>query len=353
VGAHLIVPFESLAKRGEARTIRIEYGALRSSGLHVYADHAYTAFHTDRWMPCTMHPGDRAELALSLTVPAGWEATATGEPRRSERLADGRTLSRFRLSPGYPSYLFGFAAGRFQRTTASTGDVELEAYALPGVARPTAPLLEATGRMMHFFEERSGVVFPGHRYTSVLVPGGAAQEAALLSYLDAGVVDDLAASPPEEWLPAHELAHSWWGNRATCADWGEFWLNEAVTVLMVAAYKEQHSGRPAYEHEVSIARTKWDKHRAAGRDRPLWQPPQTRVDEAGGPIVYSKGALVLYDLRELVGDAAFWEGMRLYDQVAPEVRTVDLERAMEKASGRELQGFFGKRVYTGPVKPSP
>jgi aminopeptidase N len=70
----------------------------------------------------------------------------------------------------------------------------------------------------------------------------------------------------------------------------------------------------------------------------------------GGAVTYSKGALVLHLLRRELGDAAFWQGLRLYTQAAAArfeegVRTRDLERGMEQASGRDLGGFFRQWVY--------
>ena len=65
--------------------------------------------------------------------------------------------------------------------------------------------------------------------------------------------------------------------------------------------------------------------------------------------LYEKGSLVLHMLRYMLGDAAFWDSLRQYvttnrHQV---VETVDLERAIEIATGRNLQAFFQQWVYKG------
>jgi aminopeptidase N len=65
--------------------------------------------------------------------------------------------------------------------------------------------------------------------------------------------------------------------------------------------------------------------------------------------LYEKGSLVLHMLRYMLGDEAFWDSLRQYvtanrHQV---VETVDLERAIETATGRNLQAFFQQWVYKG------
>jgi aminopeptidase N len=65
--------------------------------------------------------------------------------------------------------------------------------------------------------------------------------------------------------------------------------------------------------------------------------------------LYEKGSLVLHMLRYLLGAHDFWRSMTQYvtanrHQV---VETVDLERAIEVATGRNLQAFFQQWVYKG------
>ena len=63
-------------------------------------------------------------------------------------------------------------------------------------------------------------------------------------------------------------------------------------------------------------------------------------------LKYEKGAWVLHMLRDLLGDEAFFEGVRDYygtfrDGIA---WTADFERVMEEASGEDLGWFFAQWV---------
>ncbi|MFK4980152.1 M1 family aminopeptidase, partial [Klebsiella pneumoniae] len=67
----------------------------------------------------------------------------------------------------------------------------------------------------------------------------------------------------------HELTHQWWGNLITCETLKDFWLNEGITTFMTAAWKQHRYGRAAYEAELNEARSRFEKARAMGFDKPL------------------------------------------------------------------------------------
>ena len=64
-------------------------------------------------------------------------------------------------------------------------------------------------------------------------------------------------------------------------------------------------------------------------------------------MTYNKGACVLHMLRGLLGDEAWWKGIRQYVAGHPfeVVETDDFRRAMEAASGKDLKWFFDQWVY--------
>jgi aminopeptidase N len=64
-------------------------------------------------------------------------------------------------------------------------------------------------------------------------------------------------------------------------------------------------------------------------------------------LVYNKGAAVLHMLRRLLGDEAFFAGIRRFyaDRRYQKAGTEDVERAMEAASGRTLDRFFERWIY--------
>jgi aminopeptidase N len=247
-------------------------------------------------------------------------------------------------------------AGRFVELErpAANGVPQLQSLAADRTpAGAVKRFIDETPGMVRFFEEVSGVPFRGPRYSVAFVGGGAAQELADLSLLGEDYAKDWVANPTEDWLAVHGLAHEWWGNRATCATWGDFWIQEALAVYMTAAFKERRWGRPAYERERQLLEDRYARRRAAGRDHALALGPDAREDQIADRLAYSKGALVFFHLRDELGERAFWRAVREFTQSAirSAARTTDLDRAFETTADRELP-IFERAVY-GAGAPSP
>lgn len=136
-----------------------------------------------------------------------------------------------------------------------------------------------------------------------------------------------------------------------CAGWADFWLNEGFAEFMMSAYRERRFGRDEYDRDIELARTGYARIRAAGKDRQLAFRAPIAESQAGGPIVYDKGALVLNLLRYELGEKAFWRGVRLYTRrnFNRSVVTTDLQKAMEEASGLRLARFFEQWIYGASV----
>jgi len=84
-----------------------------------------------------------------------------------------------------------------------------------------------------------------------------------------------------------------------------------------------------------------------GGDRSLVFPDWDRPTSADRTLVYHKGAYVLHQLREKLGEDAFWDGIRDYTRTffGKSVTTSDLQAAMEESSGTDLSPFFDEWVY--------
>ncbi|MEO6391066.1 MAG: M1 family metallopeptidase [Pyrinomonadaceae bacterium] len=330
--------------------VTIAFHGTAKYGMQFYPaeKQVYTAFSTSQWMPCLDAPSDRTQFKLAVVVRSGLKVVGNGTNTETRQLPDGKVLSVWEQKVPVPTYIFGFAAGDFREVTLTHRGVMLRFLVPPGfTADQTGKIFRDTADELDFFEERSGVKYPYRTYTQVLAAGGTQQEMAGFTVLDEPYGRGVLADERENWLGAHEFAHQWWGNQVTNVDWTHFWLNEGLATFMVAAYKEHRFGRDEYLKEVGKFRTRYEKVRDAGKDKPLvfpdWDHP-TREDRT---IVYQKGALVLYLLREEMGDRAFWTGLKAYTRAfwGKSVTTVDFQRALEKAAKRNLQVFFDKWVY--------
>ena len=324
-----------LPRRQRVHTVVIRYGGGPSEGLRFEEGAVYTGFDTRRWLPCDFDLGDRGTFALRLTgLPAGWEVVGNGQERGAW----------WRIDRAHPAYLLGFAAGDLWTTrTRPTG---LAVGGGPTTTRDAATLLPELERMAATYEAQSGRALPGGRFDLLFLPGDVAQEKADFALLGEDSATETLNDPREDWLPAHELSHAWWGNTVTAATWADFWMNEALSTYATNTWKRARWGDVAYARELDLSRSRLARLRARGDARALVLDAGATADDAGGTLVYALGFLTLDALRERVGDEAFDAGLRALMPATGErsLSTAELQRAMEAASGHELSDFFEEWV---------
>src|SRR5262249_5498476 len=93
------------------------------AALNRTSDFLYSLFVPARahlTFPCFDQPDLKARYTLTLAVPSGWTAVANGA-ERSRAEAGGRIAIHYAETEPIPTYLFAFAAGRFQVESAERG----------------------------------------------------------------------------------------------------------------------------------------------------------------------------------------------------------------------------------------
>lgn len=342
----------SLPEPGRAarpRRISFDYSGSPRSGIRFFPDRmqVYTVFSTSRWMPCIDDPNERATLRLKLIVPSDLTTVGNGKFQQRRKTSSTQIEDEWLQTLPVPSYTYGFAVGRFHSVSDRHDSTELKYIAEQFTATQLRQIFRDTADMMQFFEEKSGVKYPGASYTQVLAAGGVAQEMAGFTALRDRYGEEVMKDESDVWLGAHEMAHQWWGIGVGCQAWTHFWLNEGMASFMADAYKEHRFGRDEYLEEIGEAKKLYEKVRDAGKDKSLvfadWLHP-TSEDRS---LVYDKGAYVLHLLREEMGEQAFWTGLRTYTKkyFGKSVVTSDFEQMMQAASSKDLKPFFKKWVY--------
>jgi len=147
---------------------------------------------------------------------------------------------------------------------------------------------------------------------------------------------------------AHELAHQWFGQAVGWGNYHEQWLSEGFAQYFAALYAQHQRGDSVFQgilrHMRRWAMRESDQGPVYLGYRLGHIKNDSRVFRA---LVYNKGAAVLHMLRRLVGDEAFFRGVRRFYFASRfrKVGTDDLRKAFEAEAGRSLERFFDRWVY--------
>jgi hypothetical protein len=236
-------------------------------------------------------------------------------------------------------------------------DVELVTKANPRLAGKAKDLSRTGADILRFYTSLVGdCPYPTVTLAVVerMLPGG--HSPAYLSILaqptpgsKLSFRDDPASFPEfPEFFIAHELAHEWWGQAIGWKNYHEQWLSEGFAQYFAALYAERARGGPVFDSVLRRMR-RWTVEESD--QGPVYLG--YRVGHIKGDsrmfraIVYNKGATILHILRTMIGDKAFFAGVRRFYELwrFEKAGSDDLRQAMEAEAGVPLSRFFEQWVY--------
>jgi aminopeptidase N len=296
------------------------------------------------WFPANDHPLDKATFRYTVTVPDGYAVGATGEflgtETGSSGIGDVVTYTWDMDDPMAP-YLATIVIGEgYQliddKASTEVAGIPIRNFLPPDLAAAPPTALAKTGEMVAVLEEAFGP-YPFDEY-GIAVVGAfpAALENQTFSIFGRPMVN----APFFELVLVHELAHQWFGDSVSLAQWNDMWLNEGFATFSELLWIEHLNGRPAYNEAVA------NRRQSAGLAGypPPGLPPPTDLFNGG---VYQLGGLLLVDLREEIGDEAFFTLLRTYTAAFADgnATTEDFIALAEEISGRDLEEFFRVRLF--------
>jgi aminopeptidase N len=367
-GRKLQIELASPAKLGAELVVAVRYRGAPRRGLYfVGPDEDYPRKplqvwsqgqdeDSRHWFPCVDTPNQKATTEVEVTVPADLFALSNGTLVGDRTDGPRRTL-HWRLDVPHSPYLVTLAVGDFAAIETRWRDVPVVYYVERGREAAAERTLARTPAMLELFSRLFGVPYPYPRYAQVFVADfifGGMENTSATTLTDTILMDERAGLDYDiDALVSHELAHQWFGDLVTCRDWGEGWLNEGFATYAEYLWREHHEGRDAADLELE----EWAEMyfgEDSGRYRrtiatKLYDEPIDIFDHH----LYEKGGRVLHMLRGLLGDDAF--GRSLAHYLAKHrhgvVESRDLARAVEEATGRNLDWFFSQWVIDGAGHP--
>ncbi|HEY0426624.1 MAG TPA: M1 family metallopeptidase [Pyrinomonadaceae bacterium] len=367
-GEKIIITLDKNYSPNDSISVRLKYTTNPAKGIYFaeervdegkvfHSAQIWTQNEPERahfWFPSYDFPDDKATSEEFITVEKDETAIGNGDLRETVENADGTKTFHYKMPVRHATYVTSFVVGKYVKVTDSYKKIPLTFYVYPGSEAIAQRAFGKTKEMMRIYEELTGIDFPFNKYDQTIV--GNFEEFSAMENVTATTLSDRDVFMAQfdgtqglvEDVVSHELAHSWFGNLVTCRNWAELWLNEGFATFMEAAYREKMYGREQYLeaiNEDALEHFSEDLPRAKrhGLYNLLAKPDDSIFDTTA----YQKGGAVIHTLRETIGDKAFWKAINSYlkRHQFENVETADLKKAMEDASGQNLDWFFAQWVY--------
>ncbi|GAB2761949.1 M1 family metallopeptidase [Streptomyces bullii] len=309
-------------------------------------DSAHTVF------PCNDHPSDKADFTFRLTVPGGLRGVASGHLVRTEQLDGERTAYTYRSRSPIATEVVQITVGDYV-VKERQGPHGLPLRDVVPTARAAAlePALALTPGLVEWIEQRLGA-YPFETY-GLLPCNNDASDAFGFTGLE---TQTLTIYKPNYLLQEekkigshmmHELVHSYFGNSVSPATWADLWLNEGHADYYGLLYRYERGwpdslGMTTLEARMRDTYARGDQWRQTSG--PVAAPNAANLFDSQR---YLGGVLVLYALRQQIGEDAFTAVERAFlerhrDSTAS---TQDYITVASEVSGQDLTGFLREWLY--------
>lgn len=288
-----------------------------------------------QWHPAS--PDSKQVFLIEIQAPEGMSAVTSG------RLLEMGTKSGATISvweSKRPVAALSLSAGWYAIGESKAGAVPIYTFFSPANASLSDKYLKATAYYIQLYNELFGPYpFPKFAVVENFFPTGY----GLPSYTLLGSAVIRLPFIVETSL-GHEVAHSWWGN-SVLVDYGHGnWSEGLTTYVADHLYKELSSPEEGREYRQQILRD-YATLVSPKEDFPL-SMFLGRSNPVSKTVGYGKGAMVFHMARRIIGDTAFWEGLReVYRQKRFEHASWnDFALIIGTAGKRDLAPFFRQWV---------
>ncbi len=288
------------------------------------------------WFPSNNHPGDKATFQLAITVEEGLTAAGPGSLIEQTE-GDGTVTFVYSMPYQMATYLASVVTGDFviDESEGPNGVTIRNVLHAPS-AEAMRPILDRTSvPMLELFDELFGP-YPFDNYGIVAVPEplGFALENQTLSVF--GVDTVTFDSIFTEQILAHELAHQWFGDAVSVAEWDDIWLNEGFATWADAYWLEQNG------QEFFSVLDQYNQSSGLGPLKGL------HAADLFGENVYVRGGLTLEALRRTVGDDAFFSFLQSWVQAhsGGTASTADFLSLVDSTFGEDTQQLMKAWIFS-------
>jgi hypothetical protein len=304
-------------------------------------------FGSREWWPCKNGLGDKADsIDVYITHPNAYKAVSNGVLQSETDIAGTKKVSYWKHRYPIASYLVCMAVSNYQVLNHAAnvlGDnITMQTFCYPenqGVF--AAGAVNALSQIDFYSNLLEKYPFRNEKYGHVQFGWGGGMEHQTGSFI----------VNMNESLIAHELAHQWFGDKITCGNWEDIWLNEGFATHLASMFMEhKYPANAIKNRKAGILSVTSD---LAGSVKVSDVTNINRIFDQR--LSYKKGSHLLYMLRWILGEATFTTALKNYLQdpalAYGFATTALLKEHLETASGKDLTYFFDQ-WFTGEGYPT-
>ncbi len=305
------------------------------------------------WFPCFDYPGQLATSEIRVKVPKPFIAVSNGELIATEDDGESK-IYHWLQQQVHPTYLMTLAVGDFAEIRDEWNGKPVTYYVEKAHEEDARRSMGKTPRMIEFFSKKFGYPYPYPKYAQVCVDDfifGGMENTSTTLLTDRCLLDERAALDNDrtESLVAHELAHQWFGDLVVIKHWSHAWIKEGMASYSEVFWTEDEYGKEDAAYYLLGEAQSYLMEDSSRYRRPIVTHVYREAIELYDRHLYEKGACVYHMIRTELGEELFWKAIHTFvqDNAHNTVETVDLLRAIEKATGRNLLFLFDQYVFRG------
>jgi hypothetical protein len=243
-----------------------------------------------------------ADYEVNLLFVGGEDAPVVAASGSAERIVD---FTRYTLEDGR-AFAFSISPN-FEVSSMNVGETTVSSYYLPAYRKPAEAAMQTSAQAIEFFAEQFGK-YPRSTYSIVQAGLSDSREFSGLSFISRNFYQLYDGTPNNylTYVSVHTAAHQWWFDQVGNDPAMEPWLDESL-----ATYSE----RLFFESIHPELLPYWQTNRV-DFFRPQGKINAAIYDSANQDThrqaVYFNGVCFLRDLRQRIGDEAFFTFLRGY-----------------------------------------
>jgi aminopeptidase N len=298
------------------------------------------------WYACHDHPSDKATYTFLVEAPSIYQVVANGillsKTPKPERNA---IVWNYAIDEPIPTKVAVIGVADFcTKEIVKVGQTPIIGTVYSKDSLLGLASFEVAPEILAFFEALVGP-YPFKELNNVqsTTRYGGMENAGCIFYDENSLNADLRSTH----LIAHEVAHQWFGNAVSEADWQHLWLSEGFATYLTNMYIETHEGKEAFLKQLASDRMRVYNLYNKGFQQALIDSLTPNLQDRLNANAYQKGAWVLHMLRHEMGDSLFKLGLQQFYKTYKyqNATSQDFAHLMDSLSPKDLAPFFNQWLY--------